>query len=221
MQQMMYTPSLINYKIMKCFYFERDNYCKYGNACQFAHSNSDLKTVDEISYLSSIATAINSDLNESYKGNFMGENQTVVNEQMLSNQISYNNCKNYQTYQESSTPDTNYGDDNSNQLVYPQENNYYMNYDHNQLLNCGYVYDPLSNQYYFAQNQYYDNSNQDYIHNQITCHKTDGELIEKNLFKENISSTTNMTLEPLINSVDTKKNSYIKKITIEIDNSKN
>jgi hypothetical protein len=131
---------MTNYKMMKCFYFERDKYCKYGNACMFAHSDRELKTPNDINYLSSIATALNNQLrggsemgssgdqnminNQYAYANYANyDNLNTNNQMMMSNQVNgqayYNyqyqnyapNYSNYQTGQyDSYTPDTNYGD---------------------------------------------------------------------------------------------------------------
>ena len=136
MQQYLNIPSLVNYKNVKCFYFERDNYCKYGKNCQYAHSDGDIKTTNEISYLNSIATAINYDLNMAYGDSVncsVEETQNRVNDYMQSmighnqamesntvsmnnpvsnyNYVAYgNNNSNSNNYDYSYTPDTNYGD---------------------------------------------------------------------------------------------------------------
>jgi len=132
MQQYLNIPSLMNYKNVKCFYFERDSYCKYGKNCQYAHSDSDIKTPNEISYLNSIATAINYELNmaygdsvscsveetqdrvNNYMQSMMGNNQAIdSNSGSMNNPMSnynYNTYGNSNTYDYSYTPDTNYGD---------------------------------------------------------------------------------------------------------------
>lgn len=37
----------LNYKIVKCKNFEKDGYCKYGDKCTFAHSDSELRNKNE------------------------------------------------------------------------------------------------------------------------------------------------------------------------------
>jgi hypothetical protein len=114
MQQVLNAPSMMNYKTMKCFYFERDGYCKYGVGCQFAHSDAEIMSANQIGMLSSIATAINCEMNNQY----LNYNNNLYNNQFYNNYGDYNSYTqnnfqgqtnlNQQLIDE--TPDTNYGD---------------------------------------------------------------------------------------------------------------
>jgi hypothetical protein len=167
MQQYLNVPNILNYKNVKCFYFERDNYCKYGKNCQYAHSDSDIKSATEISYLNSIATAMNYQMNMAYGdsgNNSLEETQNRVNIYMQSimnnnaqnnntyvnNVYDYSNYDNNNTgnsyennYDYSYTPDTNYGDSSSNNNNYYNEcsNNYnqYAQYGDYSQYNYGYT----------------------------------------------------------------------------------
>lgn len=184
MQQYMNVPNLINYKNVKCFYFERDKYCKYGKNCQYAHSDSDIKTPTEISYLNSIATAMNYQMNMAYgdTGNYsLEETQNRVNNYMQSmiNNTPDNNAYDYQnydytgngnyntgdnysnSYDYSYTPDTNYGNTGvSNSNYYDaHSNNYnqYAQYDQYSQHNYGYYQDMNGNVNNFNIEGYYNN----------------------------------------------------------------
>jgi hypothetical protein len=83
MQQVLKSPSLVNYKQTKCYYYERDNFCKYGSGCQFAHSEKDIRSAHDITMLNSIATAINCQLNGEYfndlgGGQYQGYDQNYL-----------------------------------------------------------------------------------------------------------------------------------------------
>ncbi len=82
MQQVLRTPSLINYKASKCFFFERgksliylDNYCKYGAGCHYAHGDQDMRSSNDVSLLNTMATAMNCQLNMNYFENQMNPMQ--------------------------------------------------------------------------------------------------------------------------------------------------
>jgi hypothetical protein len=197
-----------NYKMMKCFYFERDKYCKYGNACQFAHSDRELKTPSDINYLSSLALSINSQLRAGYDPGLTGEvstdpytgsynNYQNANYTQVNGQAYYNyQYQNYPTagipvpqaqYDYSSyTPDTNYGQNppqiNSQiNTQYPQYN-YDPNYQY--AYTGGYAY-PTYDQNAYANFQY-SNPNQvqgtmGYPQTQNLTHENvSGESSEKN-----------------------------------------
>jgi hypothetical protein len=40
-------PNPLNYKIVKCKYWEKDNTCRYGTLCTFAHGNSELRSKND------------------------------------------------------------------------------------------------------------------------------------------------------------------------------
>ena len=41
------TPNPLNYKIVKCKYWEKDGTCRYGTLCTFAHGNSELRSKND------------------------------------------------------------------------------------------------------------------------------------------------------------------------------
>ena len=149
MQQYSNVPNLLNYKNIKCFYYERDNYCRYGTGCQYAHLDSEIKTPMEIAYLNSVASTMNYQLNNGYvEGGSLSieETQNRVNSYMQTqsmmngnnfdannnygyNNYDYNAYNNYPNntqdnqYDYSYTPDTNYGDSEVNSNVYYDANN--------------------------------------------------------------------------------------------------
>lgn len=110
----------MSYKSLKCFYYERDKFCKHGAACQYAHSDQDIKTPNELSMLNQIATAINYGLSAD---NQYGENDYSqymnLDPQMYQqyvNQVYNQQNSNYAMpeYDYYYTPDTNYGQTESN-----------------------------------------------------------------------------------------------------------
>jgi hypothetical protein len=121
-QQMYAMIGMTNYKTMKCYYFQKDNYCKNGNACQFAHADSELRTPVEMEYLTSIANSINYQVSGegmSYPQNYAYlENQNVITSQ-------YQTYDPYAGYDYSYTPDTNYGDQTESSNTNNNYNNYY------------------------------------------------------------------------------------------------
>jgi hypothetical protein len=211
-----------NYKMMKCFYFERDKYCKYGNACQFAHSDRELKTPSDINYLSSLALSINSQLRAGYDPGLTGEvtsdqynynnypnaNYTQVNGQAYYN-YQYQNYAPTQTTQNqydysSYTPDTNYGQ------TLPQTNTQYPQYN----------YDP-NYQYAYSQGYAYPNYDQNAYAN--------FQYSNVNQFAGSIGSNTSTTMTQMQSNLShetpSENNSQVtgqnqnggKKINIEIN----
>ena len=67
MQQVLQSPSLVNYKSIRCAFYEREGYCKYAAGCQYAHGDADLRSGNDVVMFNTIATAINYELNDSQK----------------------------------------------------------------------------------------------------------------------------------------------------------
>jgi len=163
-----------------------------------------LKTVDEINYLSSIATAMNCQLNASYSCENQNQNINPEFYNMINQYNQYQIQTSYPSYQDSYTPDTNYGDSKvfSNETSNNVYDHNYEYYDHDQLIANGYVFDPVSNQYYYSG---YEN-----IENSVQQH-----YIKENDGKDNIKSEVVIS-EQVTNLEKNKGN----KITIEISNIK-
>ena len=212
MQGMYGMIGMANYKSMKCFYFERDKYCKHGNACQYAHSDNELKTQNDISYLSSIANTINCQLTSGYEGydsqtqqtqdqNMINEQAYYMNEMMRNNMmIQQANNNNYDNY--SYTPDTNYGTTSANQIDNSNTtSNYSQGYEQ------GY-YDPNYPQYYYDPNTGMYNFANYGNEFQNTNNQGEMNLPQSNIVREQIEQTT----PPEEKKIEKKK------ITIELEN---
>lgn len=107
---------------MKCYYFEKNKICKYGKSCPYAHSDSDLKTPEEMSMLSNIASQMNAQLISNNTNINSNKNQMTPEEyqrklQEQSAYYYYNNPQLYSQYYNgnndiSNSSDTNFGNGN-------------------------------------------------------------------------------------------------------------
>lgn len=184
---------MVNYKTMKCYYFQKDNYCKNGKACQFAHSDAELRTPIEMEYLTSLASSLNYQVSNS--GNY-NNNQQVYDQQNFYNMgydINIPVYPNYDfqtAYDYSYTPDTNYGDgtnlETNQQANY--QNNYHQIYDYNY---ANYLpnYDQNNINY-----NYSDSTNTNNTNPQISPQQPQTK-ISNNIIKEKVTETTSETID--------------------------
>jgi len=209
----------------------KDNFCKFGNSCHFAHTDKDLKSANEITQLNTIATAINFELNQQYfqemmnakhQQNYTESNQTNPYQNYNYNQTNQNPSYDYRSEiigNDDFTPDTNYGQ--TNNFTNYDNNNSFYNYDQN-YQNYNYVptenYIPYNNvenyqtEVYNNRGYSYDNlvNNYDYGNTQTSIHMNDihkfNNNLNQNINYENLSNV----IESIIIEKPTTNNEYNK-----------
>lgn len=197
---------MVNYKTMKCYYFQKDNYCKNGKACQFAHSDAELRTPIEMEYLTSLANTINYQVSNAAAYNAYNQDQMYNQHYSMGNEINQYSYPSYDYqngYDYSYTPDTNYGEDNTTNNINSESN---QNLNNDQMFMYNYNY---ANYFPTYEQQGYSNYINPNENPNLQTESLQSQPSQSNIVKENICQSDDKT-EP--------KNNPKKKMNINLSN---